>query len=223
MKTEPKMYVYLLTFLSGKSYVGITSDTHRRIKEHRLNANRGTNVALSNAICKYGEPVMEVLHEVVGRAAAARLEVLEIKERSTLSPGGYNSTTGGEISFELSQEVRDKISACCIKRLSDPDARAKQGRTTRQGQMAMSQEAKDQHRQQTSRASKKMWQDPEYKEKTRAAMIAGNAARSEANKKATREKQSVAAKARWAKKPMSQTSRDKISKAQKARWAFLLN
>lgn len=92
---EQKNYVYLLTFTSGKSYVGVSSNPKRRLAEHWSRAETGA-YALSYALKKYGNPQMRILAETATKAEAFALEIKFIAEMNTLAPNGYNMTKGGE-------------------------------------------------------------------------------------------------------------------------------
>lgn len=90
-------YIYKITNLfNNKSYVGLTnrSNPKHRFWEH-LKPSRVKVSALSSAIIKYGKEnfKFEIIEET------NELEIREqffIKELNTLSPNGYNLTTGGE-------------------------------------------------------------------------------------------------------------------------------
>jgi predicted GIY-YIG superfamily endonuclease len=88
-------FVYLLTFTSGKSYVGVSTDPKRRLKEHWSKAQDGM-YALSCALKKYGEPKLKILAETTTKEQAFALEIQFIAKLNTLAPNGYNMTHGGE-------------------------------------------------------------------------------------------------------------------------------
>jgi len=92
---EQKNYVYLLTFASGKSYVGVSNNPKRRLMEHWSRSEAGT-YALSYALKKYGNPQMRILAETQTKLEAFALEIKFIAEMNTLAPNGYNMTKGGE-------------------------------------------------------------------------------------------------------------------------------
>jgi hypothetical protein len=100
--------VYLITSPSGKQYVGQTvRSLEARWREHRYEAVRGSKLLFHQAIRKYGADkfACEVLHDgIEGIDELNRLEAEEIAARDTLSPGGYNLTTGGDSSL-LADEV----------------------------------------------------------------------------------------------------------------------
>ena len=90
--------VYLLTFSSGKKYVGITVQRlERRLAYHRHDAliNK-LNRPVCTAWRKHGQPSVEVLMEI----EATKLkdtEVRFIRELNTQLPNGYNVLPGGEL------------------------------------------------------------------------------------------------------------------------------
>lgn len=109
--------IYTITNkLNGKQYVGQTTQPiEKRWAQHVTYASIGGKKecsALWNAIRKYGPDAFDV--EVIATCDTQeeldRVEVLEIKARNTLSPGGYNLQTGGG-NGKPSAEVRAKMSA----------------------------------------------------------------------------------------------------------------
>jgi len=130
---------------SGKSYIGQTNTTaEKRWKKHLTELRRREGCrALYSAIKKYGENDFEVITLKSGDFTREELNVLEqkyIKEQKTLSPFGYNLTTGGDYN-EISDETRmlksermmgrkvtwgDKVSIGVKKLWQDPIYREKQ-------------------------------------------------------------------------------------------------
>jgi len=116
--------------VTGKAYVGQTKQTsEQRWREHVKNAGkegRGCR-AISAAIRKYGADAFnhEVLDVVLTQAGADIAEAAWIKQRRTLTPGGYNLDSGryhGEgRSFHHSEET---------KRLMSEKAKAREARMT---------------------------------------------------------------------------------------------
>jgi group I intron endonuclease len=91
--------LYALTFPNGKQYIGITSGTlRRRVNLHRSHANRGRPGAIYNAIRKYGTRGFDAKVLVIASDwdYLCRLERNAIAVFDTMSPGGFNLTTGGE-------------------------------------------------------------------------------------------------------------------------------
>lgn len=86
----------MYTSPSGKCYIGQTMNEEKRRQSHRCITRSKT--IFSNAIRKYGldSMIYTVLHSgIETRKELDDLEELEIKNRNTLSPNGYNMRTGG--------------------------------------------------------------------------------------------------------------------------------
>jgi group I intron endonuclease len=109
------MIVYKSTCLeNGKSYVGITTRTLEKRKRQHLKTARGGRVAspFYRAINKYGPDsfAWEILEKVLFVDSLLALERYYIKKFKTLSPDGYNLTSGGDGTFNPSAETRKKMS-----------------------------------------------------------------------------------------------------------------
>lgn len=101
--------IYMLTFASGKSYIGMTTKSmNARMNSHKAMLGIGRPSVLYNAWRKHGEPALEILLEAPNEQLPD-LEVLEIAKRQTLYPLGYNSTPGGEKSPMLIPEIVAKL------------------------------------------------------------------------------------------------------------------
>ena len=115
-------FIYKVTSPSNKMYVGQTKrdDPRRRWKQHCAPSYKQC-VALKNAITKYGAENMtfEVIEECPDEFLNDR-EHHWIRELGTLSPHGYNLTTGGDV-YEFSEETKVKIST--IQRQKSIDTR----------------------------------------------------------------------------------------------------
>lgn len=111
--------IYKLTSPSNKTYIGQTIQSfHRREQRHANDAKfyklrgekSGYCVALCNAINKYGMENFQT--EILMECDDSMLDAYEremIKKYDSLSPNGYNLTTGGTNS-EFSEETRLKMS-----------------------------------------------------------------------------------------------------------------
>jgi len=91
--------LYKMTSPEGKSYIGITTGKLiNRMHRHRVSANTGSPYAIHCAIRKYSFKAftVEVLSEEVDLKKLNILEAEAILEHNTLSPNGYNLTTGGD-------------------------------------------------------------------------------------------------------------------------------
>lgn len=113
-QTEGEMY--LLTFPSGKRYVGITSaSAQERFARHVTFAAAGKRLcAVHQAILKYGAQAVVV--ETLARAPWCDLVKMErdaIARLRTKFPHGYNLTDGGEgtLGSVRSPESRERMSA----------------------------------------------------------------------------------------------------------------
>ena len=90
-----EIVIYLLdwTAQGGKQYIGQTVHFTKRMRSH---ANNKYNGLLSNAFQEFGNPDIKVLHIISDPDKADKLEVLEIKNRNTKIPNGYNIHEGGK-------------------------------------------------------------------------------------------------------------------------------
>jgi group I intron endonuclease len=120
--------VYTLTnTVSEKQYVGQTTTQRfkRRLREHRSMCDH-SNRYLYNAIKKYGWNVFDV--SIIDTAQSpielSEKEIYWIKDLNTVSPNGYNLTTGGERG-SYSPDSRALMSRLAIERMKDPNLRRK--------------------------------------------------------------------------------------------------
>jgi predicted GIY-YIG superfamily endonuclease len=79
---KSKVFVYCLTFASGKCYVGVTGKTSRRLREHRVMAENGREYALNNAWRKYGDPVLTIWERRKASWSPERRAILGAKDKS---------------------------------------------------------------------------------------------------------------------------------------------
>lgn len=110
----------MLRFPNGKCYVGQTRRKRLsdRIRAHKNRCNDRDKKchALYAAIRLYGWNAVEVivLHRSVPNDTLDSLEQLEIQNRATLSPGGYNLTPGGDVNPMIAGvSAREKLSVTC--------------------------------------------------------------------------------------------------------------
>jgi len=115
MKTKKykKFVVYKITNInSGKSYIGITVDYKRRMKQH-FNSNKYENSYLHRAIKKYSKKQFKykIIYECNSWEELCKKEIECIKFLNTKIPNGYNLTDGGEgnLGWTPSKETRKKI------------------------------------------------------------------------------------------------------------------
>ncbi len=101
--------VYRHTSPSGQAYIGITNNYQKRCLEHQKPYNEC--FAFRNAIQKYGWDSFkhEILKENITLDDANYWEELLISEHKTMSPNGYNLTTGGKV-FKMSPESNKRKS-----------------------------------------------------------------------------------------------------------------
>lgn len=96
--------IYKHTSPSGKSYIGQTKDYTKRVNKHLTTTGCR---AFASAILKYGWDnfTHEILIKNITKEKANEQESLLIKEHLTLSPNGYNLTSGGD-SFLITDETK---------------------------------------------------------------------------------------------------------------------
>ena len=121
--------IYLLTFPSGKFYIGQTISTlKKRLSEHiNHSVNKNKNRYSANAIQKYKSMKVSILAESKNRNILNYLEIFYIKLfDSTNKKNGYNITSGGNCGSkkEVPKEVGNKISRALKERYKDPEKRA---------------------------------------------------------------------------------------------------
>jgi hypothetical protein len=117
--------IYMLTFVSGKSYVGFTTKTaNKRFRQHEADARNGSDLLVHRAWRKHGAPTITVL-AILSKEELPHTEIRAIKAFNTLSPNGYNATPGGDISPALTPAVAAKIGARHKGRIIGPEWRAK--------------------------------------------------------------------------------------------------
>lgn len=107
---HPIYSIYLITNLvNNKKYVGFTSQNPPN-KRWNCHIN-GSGITVSNAIQKYDKEnfKFEVILQGWDREHVLSMETYFIKEFNTLSPNGYNLTTGGELTI-YSNESKIKMS-----------------------------------------------------------------------------------------------------------------
>ena len=109
---ERKWCVYCHTNkINGKKYFGITSQ--RPEVRWRAGSPYKRNTHFWRAIQKYGW-YSGFSHEVIAgnltEADACQMEVMLIAKYDTTNPDkGYNQTSGGEVSFKMTDEVKQKM------------------------------------------------------------------------------------------------------------------
>lgn len=106
-------FIYLIkNTVNDKCYIGLTTTTpEKRFKKHISMAKSKGCYALYSAFEKYGVDKFSVAEIASSndKAELMRLEADLIEKHKTLSPSGYNLTTGGE-SCIVTDETKKKIS-----------------------------------------------------------------------------------------------------------------
>lgn len=114
MRTNIKHYgiVYKITnLIDGFSYIGQTTKSiSHRVKQH-LNPKNGS-FRINHALNKYGLSnfKVEIIDFAINQKDLDNKEIFHIKYFNTLSPNGYNLTTGGRFRSEFSEETKQKLS-----------------------------------------------------------------------------------------------------------------
>lgn len=123
------MCVYLIeNRASGRKYVGVTSGTAGdRWRNHVWSAvgDKRSCPLVARAIAKYGPEMFtfSVLDTAETREQLSQKEKFWIGELGTLAPNGYNLTTGGDATFEVSEEAREKLRYAAANRSAEWSAR----------------------------------------------------------------------------------------------------
>lgn len=105
--------IYKITnLINGKCYIGKSLDVEKRLKEHRELSPK-SRPYLINAIKKYG--IQNFLFEILEESTIEKYGEREeywIKYYNSLSPNGYNLTTGNEkkCGWHHNEETKKKIS-----------------------------------------------------------------------------------------------------------------
>jgi group I intron endonuclease len=107
------MLIYRATNkINNKAYIGLAQDFEVRKNKHIADAESGVlKYYFYNAMRKYGAESFEwdILAECDTREEASDLEVELIAKHDTFH-NGYNSTTGGERGWDITDETRAKMS-----------------------------------------------------------------------------------------------------------------
>lgn len=205
--------VYLLTFPNGKSYVGITSDLKRRIRDHRKAAEAGKPYALSNAWRKHGEPSVSLISGAKDYETAYWLEQLFIVVHNTKAPNGYNMTDGGDGIVGLTPEKYAEMGrSLSLRYWEDQEYRAKMQAAQKRGAAKGAITRKAWYQTDEGRASiARRTANPEW----RKAMV--EKAKRQAQDPTFREKARLATKKRWS----NPEQREKMNAAREAKQAEL--
>lgn len=124
------MELYILTFQSGKSYIGVAKDAATRYSQHLADARRGSEFPVHRAWRKHGAPKIRILLKGSANYVLA-LECKAIAAFGTLRPVGYNAAPGGRISPTTLPSVARKVSLSLKGRPRPQWVRDKIGRGNR--------------------------------------------------------------------------------------------
>ena len=116
--------IYLIqNKVNGKSYVG---QTRRKKVEMRWSQHKKKPGIMKSAFDKHGVENFEfsIICEIPNEELDDR-EILEIRERNTIVPNGYNIEEGGNKNKVIHSETRKKLSEARKKRVTTEETRAK--------------------------------------------------------------------------------------------------
>lgn len=123
------MIIYLLYCLvSRKGYVGQTTRSLQdRWSQHCAYARGGSEFSIHAAIREHGAEAFDVsiLETTDNLEDLNALETEQIKKQNTLSPNGYNRTSGGQRAHHFSAETKAKMSAIAKGKQFSEKTRAK--------------------------------------------------------------------------------------------------
>lgn len=124
--------VYLISFPNKKNYVGITTTSFEERKKNHLSHANTSNLAVHNAISKYGKKVnWKVIDEADNWSDLIKLEVKYIKKfDSYIDNNGYNLTKGGDgtTGYKHSEEENLRNSRRKTQYFKNPKNRKKQSK-----------------------------------------------------------------------------------------------
>lgn len=156
-KAVPTFSAYTISREGRVRYVGITTRAiERRWVEHRCSRLKKLT-ALARAISKFGASSFEFEHVACAwdQESLNDLEVILISQHRTLSPSGYNHTTGGGQGVKFDAETRAKMSSIAKETHSRPEVKARlSAGATRRFSTADGRAAQ-------SQSQKKRWAAPE--------------------------------------------------------------
>ena len=161
LRVDTMGYIYKITNkLNGKAYIGQSINNPMgpkgRINQH-LKGQAKQCKAIHNAINKYGKEhfSIEILHIVLLPDILDELERVEIKNHNSLSPNGYNLTSGGETNKLISLETRRKMSEAKKDRPSNQKGRKRSPEARRKmSEAKKGKKLSSEHRRKVSEAKK---------------------------------------------------------------------
>lgn len=146
------MLVYLLTFSSGKKYVGQTQRVlSARMSGHRARLKINTSSPLYAEWSACGDPEVKVVERCDSIEELHLAESKWIKQENTIWPNGLNFASGGLSSASKHLEAAKRISKAAIGRVVSDSVKEK-----------------------LSKSSKRCWENPDYRDKVIAGIHASN-------------------------------------------------
>lgn len=126
--------IYKITnMVNGKCYIGKSLDVEKRIYQHKNNIN--SRPYLQNAISKYGIDnfTFEVIEDNLSKTEYGDREIYWIKYYNSMSPNGYNLTSGGENKpgCKLSDITKHKISIAKMGKKRSLETRMKMSKSAK--------------------------------------------------------------------------------------------
>lgn len=101
-----KVYIYQICFpTTNKSYIGQTNNLKKRTHNHLC-----SKYPVGNALRKYDDWQICILHTVKDKDTANLIEIEEIRNFNSIRPNGYNLTRGGEgvWGYKYTKEDKEK-------------------------------------------------------------------------------------------------------------------
>lgn len=143
--------LYELKFSNGKVYIGQTSRALKvRISQHRQAMRAGSELPVHCAWRVLGEPAVRALSTHSAQDELHAAEIAAISAFSSVVPGGYNLSFGGETAPSKSPDVAAKIAGKAQGRLHTKEVKER-----------------------LSAGLRERWEDPEYRAKVSIGLKAG--------------------------------------------------
>jgi predicted GIY-YIG superfamily endonuclease len=97
MKDHPRISCVYMIEITGKYYIGLTTDLYKRVKNHIADRNKRNHIPLYKWMVNkpMNEQKVYILHVETDINKLKELEKKEILERDTLFPKGLNCNGGG--------------------------------------------------------------------------------------------------------------------------------
>jgi len=123
---------------NNKCYIGQT--IYKRVEKRWSAEKNNPHGLLKPAFKKHGIEnfSFEVLHKDIPNEKLNDIEILEIKQRNTIAPNGYNLQTGGQTIHVCHPETRKKISESKKNTIVSEETRRKIRRTKKDSKLTQS-------------------------------------------------------------------------------------